>query len=618
MISKKKILLISPFFLFFFAFIGCFVSSYFVQKKFGLDPIFDFTIIFEFIKINPRNLIVIQGILILSLFVLIPLFFVSILLFAKKKFHLYGNASLISDRELANSSLLKKGTKYPDLFIGRVARGKYKGRLIRASGNAPVSLVAGTREGKGVSFAIPNMLAYPHSVVCLDPKGELYQKTSGYRRSVGHKVFLFSPDGFAFNKESLEDNKVFSDKWNVFDTVRNNNLFRTSDLTQIGLIFFPPNDDEIWNDSALSLFLTLGNYIFDRYNESGNDEFYPSIPLMFDLLAKKGDFKLYFDEILEEVERGTISLSKETLSGINKYVSNADKTRKSIDLTFNSALNMFDNPMCAFATSGKSSFDFKKCRSERLSIYFVINPNNMKTYRRLINLFFSKLIEQNMDFLPEKNPEYKYQLLVLLDEFATLGEVSIIPESITHISGYNIRLALIFQDVNQLEDNDVYGKNKTHTILSSCEVEINFPPISINDEAERISKSIGDITYKLKDRSQSSGKSGGSTTRSLKLEKRALYLPQEIVQLGREIFYIVKKGKGLRKIFPTKIKTEIGIKEIIFKKRTSPIICDKIIYFVDPFFAERAKFSEQQFELMCEQANTNINHGIEMPMRVEV
>lgn len=624
MISKKKILISAPFLMLFFIIVGCIISGLFVQIQFGLNAQYSIFIIFEFIKINPRNVIIIEGICILCLFILIPLFFILLLLFSKKPFHLHGNASLITDKELGESTLLKKGTKYPDLFIGRVANGKYKGRLIRASGNAPVSLIAGTREGKGVSFAIPNMLAYTDSVVVLDPKGELYEKTAGYRRSVGHKIFLFSPDSFAFNEESLKNNKVYSDVWNVFDTVRNNDLFRDNDLNQIGLNFFPFTPDEIWNDSALSLFVTVGNYIFDRYNSVGNsgiknDEFYPSIPLMLKIQAEKGDFKKYFDEVLGEVERGTLTLSETTIRGIRKYVNNADKTRQSIDTTFNSALNMFNNPMCAFTTSGKSTFNFNRCRAEKISIYFVINPNNMDAYKRLINLFFSKLIEQNMDFLPEKNPVYKYQLLVMLDEFATLGEVSIIAESITHISGYNIRLALIFQDVNQLEDEDVYGKNKTHTILSSCEVEINFPPISINDEAERLSKAIGDITYKLKDCSRSSSRGGGSTTRSVKLEKRALYLPQEIVALGKEVYYLAKKGTGLKKIFSKKIRTELGVKEIIFKKRTSPIICDKIIYFDDEFFSTRAKFSELQFQLMGEQANdSNVNHNIEMPTLISV
>lgn len=623
--NKKLIVLLSPFIMGIFFLIGCVVSGFFVQHQLGLNPEIDLMMIFELIQLNVKNKIVIKGLAILIVFIIIPLFFILVLLFAKKRFDLYGNASLITDRELAESDLLKKGSKHPDLFIGRVASGKYKGKLIRASGNTPVSLAAGTREGKGVSFAIPNMTSYSHSIVCLDPKGELYEKTAGYRQSIGHQVFIFSPDGFAFSPEGLELNRLYSDKWNVMDTITNNDLLRTRDLTQTGLTFFPFTPDEIWNDSALDLFVTIGNYMFDRYNYledpiknkrgEKNLDFYPSIPLMLDIQAIKGNYKDYFNEVLEDVERGALRISTPTKNGLLKYLSTADKTRQSIDITFNSALNMFNNPLCAFATSGKSSFNFNECRTDRITVYFVINPNNMESYKRLINLFFSKLIEQNMDFLPEKNPEkYKYQLLVLLDEFATLGEIPIIANSITHISGYNIRLALIYQAVSQLEDNKVYGEKRTHTILSSCDVQINYPPITIDSEAERLSKALGDFTYKLHDKSSSSGKGGGSTTRSVKLEKRALFLPQEIVEIGKELYYIEKK-QGLRK---TRIKTQIGIKSIIFKKRTSPIICDKIIYFDDPFFAPRVKFSEEVFRKMGEQSINITDYGIKMPTLIDL
>ena len=48
--------------------------------------------------------------------------------------------------------------------------------------------------GKSV-LAISQLLTWPHSVVVVDIKGELYQNTAGYRATLG-KVFCIDPEGF--------------------------------------------------------------------------------------------------------------------------------------------------------------------------------------------------------------------------------------------------------------------------------------------------------------------------------------------------------------------------------------------------------------------------------------
>ena len=53
--------------------------------------------------------------------------------------------------------------------------------------------LAGSRAGKGRSLIIPNLLSYPGSVVCIDPKGENAAVTARYRREVlGQEVVVLS------------------------------------------------------------------------------------------------------------------------------------------------------------------------------------------------------------------------------------------------------------------------------------------------------------------------------------------------------------------------------------------------------------------------------------------
>jgi type IV secretion system protein VirD4 len=51
-----------------------------------------------------------------------------------------------------------------------------------------------TRGGKGL-LAISQLLTWPHSVVVLDIKGELYDATAAYRKTKG-PVFVIDPEGF--------------------------------------------------------------------------------------------------------------------------------------------------------------------------------------------------------------------------------------------------------------------------------------------------------------------------------------------------------------------------------------------------------------------------------------
>ncbi len=74
-----------------------------------------------------------------------------------------------------------------------VILGRSGGDLLIAEGPEHVILYAPTRTGKGVGVVIPNLLAWPGSVVVLDIKQENFAATAGYRAQAGQRVLLFDP-----------------------------------------------------------------------------------------------------------------------------------------------------------------------------------------------------------------------------------------------------------------------------------------------------------------------------------------------------------------------------------------------------------------------------------------
>src|SRR5258707_12955065 len=74
------------------------------------------------------------------------------------------------------------------LFLGRVGR-----RYLVLPGQQGVLLSAPPRAEKGTAIVIPNLLFWPHSVLCLDVKLENWTITAGYRARIGQECHLFNP-----------------------------------------------------------------------------------------------------------------------------------------------------------------------------------------------------------------------------------------------------------------------------------------------------------------------------------------------------------------------------------------------------------------------------------------
>jgi type IV secretion system protein VirD4 len=227
-------------------------------------------------------------------------------------------------------------------------------------------------------------------------------------------------------------------------------------------------------------------------------------------------------------------------------------------------LDLWANPLLDRATSG-NDFDLRSLRKEPMSLYVGVNPDDLHRLRPLLSLFFQQAIGLQTQELPEHNPALKYQLLLLLDEFAALGRIPVISEAASFLPGYNVRLVLIFQALSQLRE--VYGPHASATMLQSLATRIIYSPKDY-DEAKEISEELGDSTVRARSLSRprfaggprSRGGRGGQITFSD--QRRPLLLPQEVKELGNEaalIFY-----EGLR-----------------------PIRCRKIRYFRDRRFTHR-------------------------------
>jgi type IV secretion system protein VirD4 len=418
-------------------------------------------------------------------------------------------------------------------------------------GQQGVALAAPPRAGKGVGIVIPNALNWPGSLVCVDIKRENWSLTAGYRARSGQKCYLFDP--FA------EDRKTA--RWNPFSYVSEDPGRRLNDLQRIGEMLYPdpPNVDPFWTASARSLFLGIALFLFES----------PPRPRTIGEVLRQGmasdneGFGQHWKRLINGRNSGTRPLSPECVRSLYDVIDLAPVTASSIRKTFTSRLDLWLNPILDAATS-ESDFDLRELRTRPLSIYVGVNPDDLHRLRPVLSLFFQQAIGLQTRELPERNPALKHQVMMLLDEFTALGRIPIMSEAISYLPGYNVRVVLVIQTPAQLRE--VYGIHNTEVMLKSLAARIVFAPKDAID-AREISDELGFTTVRVKSVSQplraifdAKGRSGRSQT--LSLQRRALLLPQEIKELGRD-------------------------EAIVFYEGLHPIRCRKLRYHDDPRFKAR-------------------------------
>jgi len=480
---------------------------------------------------------------------------------------------LHGDAKFANLGDMRSKMK---LFTDKgIVIGKSGNKLLRSPDDDFVSLAAGTGFGKGVSVVIPNLLEWAESCVVLDIKKENFSITSKYRKEI------LKQDVYYFNPFSVE-----TDRYNPLTYVdMNDSINRDIQLTDIANMLYPLTGKEEnvhFNGLAQSLFIGVCYMYRDLSNNQDGRSLMDEInmPLNFSLAGildiQKNISIDYeddgtkqsinnFDEIVKYLDFVGI-ISSDTKRKLSPYLTiQSDREKGSVESTFIRPLLFFHNEVIRNATN-HSDFDLRDLRKKRMTIYVAITPDQLENARPILNLFWSQLISLNTKELPEDNPSIKYKVLLLMDEFTSIGYMPILHTSVSFIRGYWLRLLIIYQNNAQLEESIPrgYGKDGAKTILSNHKCKIYFAQSETAD-AEQLSKQLGTKTIRHTNKSySSSAKHGGSSSRNVNEVKRPLLLPQEIQELDNK-------------------------KEIITITTQKPIMCSKAFYYNDPYFMNKLK-----------------------------
>jgi type IV secretion system protein VirD4 len=494
---------------------------------------------------------------------------------ASRADHLHGSAHWASPEEVMNTGLVGQGK---GVYVGAWKHPKTAAiNYLRHDGPEHIMAFAPTRSGKGVGLVLPTLLAWPHSALIYDIKGENWALTAGWRsKEANNKVLKFEPT--AGDGSSL--------RFNPLAQVRLRTGKEVADMQNLMTMIVDPDGKGLadhWQKSSQALLVGVGLHVLYAENNK-------TLAGVVELLSNPSrtvketlTYMLNTDHDMQgdgwKDASGSTTYTHPVVAAVARDMTNkAEEEMSSVLSTAISYLTLYRDPIVAANTGGD---DFKVADlmnlDQPVSLYLVVPPSDKDRLKPLIRLIINQVVRgltEKMEFADGRSiASYKHRLLLMIDEFPSLGKLDVFEESLAFIAGYGLKAYLIIQDISQLWT--AYGKDES--IFSNCHVRIAYAPNKI-ETAELLSKMAGTMTVVRDTRSYSGTKFAAKKNVSIATQEtqRPLLSPDEVMRLPAAR----KDAKG---------NVEEAGDMLIFMAGHSPIYGKQILYFMDPVFSERAK-----------------------------
>ncbi len=319
---------------------------------------------------------------------------------------------------------------------------KRLGTLVRHDGPEHVFCFAPTRAGKGVGLVIPTLLSWPHSVLVYDIKKENWAITAGWRRKFS-RVWRFEPTA----TESVRFNPLLEIR---------RGLSEVKDTQNVADILVDPTGEkdskDHWQMTAHSLL--SGAILHVLYAEADKTLAGVARFLSDPARTQKQTLKLMLKTshlptgphpVVAQAAREMVNKSWNELSGVFS--------------TAMACLGLYRDPVVARSTS-QSDFRIADLMNADVpvSLYLVVPPSDLSRTRPIIRLMLNQIGRRLTESMQVGGKTaYKHRLLLLLDDFPSLGKLEFFDTALAFIAGYGLKSFLIDQSLNQIEK--AYGPN---------------------------------------------------------------------------------------------------------------------------------------------------------------
>ncbi|TPE48560.1 type IV secretory system conjugative DNA transfer family protein [Amaricoccus solimangrovi] len=421
----------------------------------------------------------------------------------------FGEAAFATLEECEQAGMLDPS----GLFLGM-----QEGRPLFYSGKAHLLTAAPARQGKGISVVIPNLLHYTGSMFVTDPKGELAAVTAKHRAErFGQKVYILNPWGL----HGLPQHR-YNPLQPLIEAASDPALIRSvaDEAKALALQLVPESEDarnRYFREGARAILRAVMLHLATR----GAGE-RCTLPEMWRVLSNNSRLERCVAEMEKsEALFGMIAdLGRDLRDQLEENADQFADFRQGAS----QALDIFDPVGWLGEAVGGSDVDFRALKEGRATVYLVIPQDRIATHGAWLGLVARQAITT------VARSKGRSPVLFLLDEFANMGRLSGLAESLTALPGLGVRVWVFVQELAELIR--LYGPYTARTILSQAEVK-QFFAVQDHNLAVTLSAELGQRTVKTT--SYNLGRYyDDEVSENLAETGRPLMSPDEIRQMGAD------------------------------------------------------------------------------------
>jgi type IV secretion system protein VirD4 len=310
-----------------------------------------------------------------------------------------------------------------------------------------------TRGGKGL-LAISQLLTWPHAAVVLDIKGELFEATAAYRKTLG-PVFVIDPEAVG----------------NQFDPLHGRVTERQLYAAAKYLLYEAGERDPIFIERGMRMVTQLFLAAREENRQAGYEK-YRLLPYAGQLM------NLPINQVAAHLHALSPELATTFLSAVYNPEKDYDE-KKFLTSSYDSAISrlypiLSDELLRCFDGADFTAADLITS-PKPITVYLRLPEAELLALAPMVRLVFQTLIhdmQTTYDKRPGRTGKEKgcYPVLLLLDE---AGRVKIpqLYEYATTVVGRQISLWIAIQSIKQLE---VYGEANAETLLDNMDTQIFY------------------------------------------------------------------------------------------------------------------------------------------------
>ena len=445
--------------------------------------------------------------------------------FARSKSGVYGTAGWMTPKEMKNVLEVSSPQNARGVILGHK-----NGSVIclpentRLNKHICVFGASGTMKSRAIIRPyLFQSIKRGESVICSDPKGELYSDTAELFRRSGYTVRVFNLV-----------NPAHSDSWNCMSGLDGDTMMAQILTNVIISNTGKGRPDHFWDNGEGNLLKSLILYIDQDPSRSPDAKHLPAVYQMLTQHTEKTLGNL-FDRL---------SITHPAKAPYNLFAQASDTVKAGIVLGLGTRLQVLQNQAIRNITS-KSELDLSEPGKSKCA-YFVILSDQENSTEFISSLFFSILfikLTRYADSLP--NQRCKIPVNVVFDEFNNIGQLDTYPRRLSVVRSRLIQVCHVVQSLAQFKNR--YPDEQWAEIIGNCDTQIMLG-CTEEQTAEYFSARSGDMTVDINStmtvkQSIAIAQVIPQYRHTAGTGKRRLLTPDEVLRIPNDEMLIIIRGE---------------------------------------------------------------------------